>query len=67
MNSVVSVAYYFAVPKAMIFQSAEDERPLRASALVTAVVGLALVAITAAFFWPDLFARAPQFSTLVGG
>ncbi len=67
VNSVVSVAYYFAVPKAMIFQSAEDESPLRASALVTAVVGLALVAITAAFFWPDLFARAPQFSTLVGG
>jgi NADH-quinone oxidoreductase subunit N len=67
VNSVVSVAYYFAVPKAMIFQTAEDETPLRAPALVTAVVGLALVAITAAFFWPDLFARAPQFSTLLGG
>jgi NADH-quinone oxidoreductase subunit N len=67
VNSVVSVAYYFAVPKAMIFESAEDESPLRAPALVTAVVGVALVAITAAFFWPDLFARAPQFSTLLGG
>ena len=65
VNSVVSVAYYFAVPKAMIFTSAEDESPLRAPVLVTAVVGVALVAITAAFFWPDLFARAPQFSTLV--
>ena len=66
VNSVVSVAYYFAVPKAMIFTSAEDESPLRPPVLVTAVVGVALVAITAAFFWPDLFARAPQFSTLVG-
>ena len=53
-------------PKAMIFTAAEDETPLRAPALVTAVVGLALVVITAAFFWPDLFARAPQFSTLLG-
>ena len=66
VNSVVSVAYYFAVPKAMIFTDAEDRSPLGASPLVTAVVGLALVAITAAFFWPDLFARAPQFSTLLG-
>ncbi|MEO8293144.1 MAG: NADH-quinone oxidoreductase subunit N [Actinomycetota bacterium] len=66
VNSVVSVAYYFAVPKAMIFTEAEDRSPLGASPLVTAVVGVALLAITAAFFWPDLFARAPQFSTLVG-
>jgi NADH-quinone oxidoreductase subunit N len=67
VNSVVSVAYYFAIPKAMIFTDAEDRSPLEASPLVTAVVGLALLAITAAFFWPDLFARAPQFSTLLGG
>jgi NADH-quinone oxidoreductase subunit N len=67
VNSVVSVAYYFAIPKAMIFTDAEDRSPLEASPLVTAVVGLALLAITAAFFWPDLFARAPQFSTLPGG
>jgi NADH-quinone oxidoreductase subunit N len=66
VNSVVSVAYYFLIPKAMIFSVADDESPLRAPALVTAVVGVALVAITAAFFWPDLFARAPQFSTLLG-
>ncbi|MBA3691777.1 MAG: NADH-quinone oxidoreductase subunit N, partial [Actinobacteria bacterium] len=66
VNSVVSVAYYFAVPKAMIFSEAEDRSPLGASPLVTGVVGLALLAITAAFFWPDLFARAPQFSTLLG-
>ena len=66
LNSVVSVAYYFAVPRAMIFEVAEDQSPLRPPALVTAVVGLALVAITAAFFWPDMFARAPQFSTLLG-
>nr|MDP9328382.1 NADH-quinone oxidoreductase subunit N [Actinomycetota bacterium] len=66
LNSVASVAYYFAVPKAMLFTDAEDQSPLGASPLVTAVVGLALLAITAAFFWPDLFARAPQFSTLLG-
>ena len=29
VNSVVSVVYYFAVPKQMIFEPARDESPLR--------------------------------------
>ena len=66
VNSVVSIFYYFAIPRAMLFQPGEDRVTERAPALVTAVVGLAMVAVLAIFFYPDILARAPQFSTLVG-
>jgi NADH:ubiquinone oxidoreductase subunit 2 (subunit N) len=62
----MSVYYYFAVPRQMFFEVGEDTSPYRSPVLVTAVVGLATVAVLAAFVWPDWFARAPQFSTLVG-
>jgi len=45
----------------------EDTSQLRSPMLVTGVVAIALVAVLAAFVWPDWFARAPQFSTLLGG
>jgi NADH-quinone oxidoreductase subunit N len=67
VNSVISIGYYFLVPKQMIFLPGEDDRRWAAPALVTAVVALAMVTILAAFIWPDGFARAPQFSTLLGG
>jgi NADH-quinone oxidoreductase subunit N len=66
VNSVISIFYYFAIPKQMIFEAGEDPSPLRVSWLVTAVVGLAAAGIVALFVYPDLLARAPQFSTLVG-
>lgn len=66
VNSVVSIYYYVMVPREMIFQPAEDESRLRPSALVTAVVALALVAILAVFVFPNPFAHAAQVSTLVG-
>jgi len=67
VNSVMSIYYYFAVPRQMFFEEAGDSTPLRSPALVTAVVAIASIAVVAAFVWPDWFARAPQFSTLLGG
>ncbi len=67
INSVISVSYYFAVPKQMIFEPAADDSPLRSSALVNAVVAIALVAIVAIFVIPNPIARAAEISTLLGG
>jgi NADH-quinone oxidoreductase subunit N len=66
-NSVISVVYYFAVPKQMIFEPARDESRMRSPALVNAVVVLALVAIVAVFVFPNPIARAAEISTLIGG
>jgi NADH-quinone oxidoreductase subunit N len=65
-NSVISVVYYFAVPKQMIFEPAHDESRMRSPALVNFVVVLALVAIVAVFVFPNPIARAAEISTLVG-
>ena len=66
VNSVISVAYYFAVPKQMIFEPAVDDSRMRSPALVNAVVFLALVAIVAVFVFPNPIAHAAQISTLIG-
>jgi NADH-quinone oxidoreductase subunit N len=65
-NSVISVVYYFAVPKQMIFEPARDQSRMRSPALVNFVVVLALVAIVAVFVFPNPIARAAEISTLVG-
>jgi NADH-quinone oxidoreductase subunit N len=57
INSVVSIGYYFAVPKQMLFRDAEDESTLRTSWLVTAVVAVTMVAILALFVIPNPIAR----------
>jgi len=67
VNSVISISYYFAVPKQMIFESAEDESRFRSPVLVNVVVALALVAIVAIFVFPNPIARAADISTLIGG
>jgi NADH-quinone oxidoreductase subunit N len=67
VNSVISVSYYFAVPKQMIFEPAVDGSPLRSSALVNAVVAFALFAIVAIFVFPNPIAHAADISTLIGG
>jgi NADH-quinone oxidoreductase subunit N len=67
INSVISVGYYFAVPKQMIFEPAEDTSPMRSPVLVNAVVAVALVAIVAIFVFPNPIARAADLSTLIGG
>ena len=65
VNSVISVFYYFAGPRQMIFKPATDESPLRPSWLVTAVVGFAALAILALFILPNPFARLADLSTLI--
>jgi NADH-quinone oxidoreductase subunit N len=67
VNSVVSIYYYFAVPRQMIFEPAEDESPLRVPALVTAVVALAMAAVVVVFVFPNPFSHAADISTLIGG
>ena len=68
VNSVISVAYYFAVPKQMLFEPA--------SGRVAAAIAAArerrgrcstLVAIVAVFVFPNPIARAADISTLIGG
>ncbi len=65
VNSVISLYYYVAIPRQMVFADG-DERPLAAPVLVRGVVAVAAVAIVALFVFPDLLARAPQGATLVG-
>jgi NADH:ubiquinone oxidoreductase subunit 2 (subunit N) len=63
----VSIGYYFAIPKQMIFQPALDESRLRSPWLVATVVAIAMVALLAVFVIPNPIARVAQLSTLIGG
>jgi NADH-quinone oxidoreductase subunit N len=65
VNSVISVFYYFAVPRQMIFKPATDESRMQISWLVSAVVGLAALALVMVFVMPNPFARLADLSTLV--
>jgi NADH-quinone oxidoreductase subunit N len=67
VNSVVSLYYYLAIPRAMLFTEAEDQPRFSAPVLVTGVVVLTTAVIIAVGIYPDILARAPQLSTLVGG
>jgi NADH-quinone oxidoreductase subunit N len=64
VNSVVSLYYYLAVPRAMVFVEPVEERPLASPALVNAVVTVAMVAILVIGFYPELFAYFPPRATL---
>ncbi|MGH2589476.1 MAG: NADH-quinone oxidoreductase subunit N, partial [Actinomycetota bacterium] len=66
VNSVVSIYYYLAVPRHMLFVEPEHDRPLVSPALVTAVTVLTTVAVVAVGVWPELVAHFPPLSTLVG-
>ena len=66
VNSVISIAYYFAVPRQMIFKDPEDGSPLRVPVLVTAVVAVAMVALVVIFILPSPFADLADLATLVG-
>src|ERR687891_144668 len=65
VNSVVSVFYYLAVARQMIFQPAEDTTPIRTPALIAAVVGLSMAALVFFFILPGTFSRLADISTLV--
>jgi len=65
VNSVISLYYYLAVPRQMLFVEPEQDRPLTSPALVTAVTVITTVAVVAIGVWPELIARFPPLSTLV--
>jgi NADH-quinone oxidoreductase subunit N len=66
INSVVSVAYYFAIPRQMIFREPQEQLlDLRSPALVSAVVFTTMVALVVIFFFPNAFADLADLSTLV--
>jgi NADH-quinone oxidoreductase subunit N len=66
VNSVVSIVYYFAVPRAMLFTEPEAEETLRSSWLVTAVVAAAMVALVVIFVIPNPIAHLGDLSSLAG-
>src|SRR5215217_968816 len=66
VNSVISLYYYLAVTRTMIFTEPLLERPIRSPALVSLVAGLGMVAVLAVGIYPDLFTRFPPISTLIG-
>ena len=68
VNSVISVGYYFLIPRAMIFEEpAEDEVRTATPALLGFVVGLSMVAIVAIFVLPDALFRLGELSSLAFG
>jgi NADH-quinone oxidoreductase subunit N len=66
VNSVISLVYYLAVPKQMLFAEPELDRPLISPRLVTTAAVLATVAVVAVGVWPELLAHFPPLSTLAG-
>jgi NADH-quinone oxidoreductase subunit N len=66
VNSVISLVYYLAVPRQMLFVEPEHDRPLVSPALVTAVTVVATAAIVVVGVWPELLAQFPPQSTLAG-
>jgi NADH-quinone oxidoreductase subunit N len=66
LNSVVSLYYYLAVPRAMIFSEPLLERPVRTPRLVGAVAVLAMLAVLVVGAYPEFFARFPPDATLLG-
>jgi NADH-quinone oxidoreductase subunit N len=67
INSVISVGYYFLIPRAMIFEEPEDEARFRSPVLVTAVVAVAMVALLVIFVVPNAIYRLGEVSSLAFG
>jgi NADH-quinone oxidoreductase subunit N len=64
VNSVISVGYYFLIPRAMIFEDAEDQTPFRSPILVTAVVAVAMTALLVIFVVPNTIYRLGEVTSL---
>ncbi len=64
INSVISVGYYFLIPRAMIFEDAEDQTPFRSPILVTAVVAVAMTALLLIFVVPNTIYRLGEVTSL---
>jgi NADH-quinone oxidoreductase subunit N len=67
INSVISVGYYFLLPRAMIFEEAEEEAPFRSPVLVTGVVAVAMIALLVIFVVPNAIYRLGEVSSLAFG
>ena len=70
VNSVISVGYYFLIPRAMIFEEPDEEdMPARARtpALVGIVATVALLVIVAIFIVPNAIYRLGELSALAFG
>jgi len=64
VNSVVSIYYYFMIPRQMIFTPPEDRARMPVPALVTGVVTLATAALVILFLFPNPIAHVADLSTL---
>jgi NADH:ubiquinone oxidoreductase subunit 2 (subunit N) len=64
VNSVISLYYYLAVPRAMIFVEPVVDRPLASPALVNTVVAVAMVAVLVIGVYPEVFAYFAPRATL---
>jgi NADH-quinone oxidoreductase subunit N len=64
VNSVISLVYYLAVPRQMLFVEPEHDRPLASPRLVTIVTVVATAAVLVVGLWPEILARFPPLSTL---
>ncbi len=68
VNSVISVGYYFLIPRAMIFDEAdEDQAPSRTPALIGLVSTVALFVIVAIFIVPNAIYRLGELSAAAFG
>jgi NADH-quinone oxidoreductase subunit N len=69
VNSVISVGYYFLIPRAMIFEEPLDEEAPRASTpvLLGVVVTVALAAIVVIFILPNAVYRLGELSAAALG
>jgi NADH-quinone oxidoreductase subunit N len=66
INSVISIYYYFAVPRQMIFLEPAVREELRPSWLVTGVVVAAAAALLVIFVIPNFIANLGDVATLTG-
>ncbi len=66
VNSVISVVYYMAIAKQMMFVEAPDAPLVRTPRLIAAAVALSAITVVAVGVAPDLFAKFPPLSTLGG-
>jgi len=66
LNSVISLYYYLSIPRQMLFEDLDHDRPLFTPKLATGVAVVATIAVLAVGVWPELLAHFPPLSTLVG-
>jgi NADH:ubiquinone oxidoreductase subunit 2 (subunit N) len=64
LNSIVSIYYYLAVPREMLFKDPDEGDRLPVPVLVSGVVAIAMVVLVVIFILPNPFVRVADLSTL---